>query len=128
MAAPRRNGSTPSPRSAASTGLCTSCGHAGHERSTPASRPACVAQALDATCSTPVTARKLTPTASASSFLRPVGHLDDAGRLRLLYELGNAFAARLELRELLPLVVDKCRDVIEAEGAAVLLLDRDADE
>jgi len=57
-----------------------------------------------------------------------VGHLDDAARMRLLYELGNAFAARLELRELLPLVVDRCRDVIEAEGAAVLLLDRDADE
>ena len=57
-----------------------------------------------------------------------MGHLDDAARMRLLYELGNAFAARLELRELLPLVVDRCRDVIEAEGAAVLLLDRDADE
>jgi Nif-specific regulatory protein len=57
-----------------------------------------------------------------------VGHLDDAARLRLLYELGNAFAARLELRELLPLVVDKCREVIGAEGAAVLLLDRDTDE
>jgi Nif-specific regulatory protein len=58
----------------------------------------------------------------------PVGHSDDAARLQLLYELGNAFAARLELHELLPLVVEKCRDVIEAEGAAVLLLDRDADE
>src|SRR6185295_5592215 len=64
----------------------------------------------------------------ASSFGRPVGHLDDAARLTLLYELGNAFAAHLELRELLPLVVEKCRDVIEAEGAAVLLLDRDTDE
>jgi Nif-specific regulatory protein len=64
----------------------------------------------------------------ASSFGRPVGQLDDAARLRLLYELGNAFAARLELRELLPLVVDKCRDVIEAEGAAVLLLDSATDE
>ena len=57
-----------------------------------------------------------------------MGLSDDAARLQLLYELGNAFAARLELRELLPLVVEKCRDVIEAEGAAVLLLDRDADE
>src|SRR5258705_11015618 len=63
-----------------------------------------------------------------SSFGRPVGHLDNAARLTLLYELGNAFAARLELRELLPLVVERCRDVIEAEGAAVLLLDPDADE
>ncbi len=57
-----------------------------------------------------------------------MGHLDDAARLRLLYELGNAFAARLELRELLPLVVERCRDVMEAEGAAVLLLDGDSDE
>jgi len=64
----------------------------------------------------------------ASSFGRPVGHLDNAARLTLLYELGNAFAAHLDLRELLPLVVEKCRDVIEAEGAAVLLLDQDAEE
>jgi Nif-specific regulatory protein len=64
----------------------------------------------------------------AFSLDRPVGHLDDSARLGLLYELGNAFAARLELHELLPLVVEKCRDVIEAEGAAVLLLDSDADE
>ena len=42
-----------------------------------------------------------------------MGHLDDAARLGLLYELGNAFAARLELHELLPLVVEKCRDVTE---------------
>jgi Nif-specific regulatory protein len=57
-----------------------------------------------------------------------VGHLDDAARLQLLYELGCAFASRLELDELLPLVVEKCRDMIQAEGAAVLLLDSDADE
>jgi Nif-specific regulatory protein len=70
----------------------------------------------------------LTARASASSFGRPVGQLDDAARLRLLYELGNAFAARLDLNDLLPLVVEKCRDVIEAEGAAVLFHDRDTDE
>jgi Nif-specific regulatory protein len=57
-----------------------------------------------------------------------VGHLDDAARPRLLYELGCAFASRLELDELLALVVEKCRDMVQAEGAAVLLLDRDADE
>ncbi len=44
-------------------------------------------------------------------------------RLRLLYELGCAFAARIELDELLPLVITKCRDVLEAEGGSVLLLD-----
>src|SRR5258705_10852760 len=83
---------------------------------------------LDAGVTPRLRGTKLTARASASSFGRPVGPLDDAARMRLLYELGNAFAARLELRELLPLVVDKCRDVIEAEGAAVLLLDHDADE
>jgi len=57
-----------------------------------------------------------------------VGHIDDAARLQLLYELGCAFASQLELGELLPLVVEKCRDMLEAEGAAVLLLDQDADE
>ena len=57
-----------------------------------------------------------------------MGLSNDTARLQLLYELGNAFAARLELGDLLPLVVDKCREVLAAEGAAVLLLDREADE
>src|SRR5207245_2228422 len=45
------------------------------------------------------------------------------GRLRLLYELGCAFAARLELDDLLPLVVVKCRETLGAEGTAVSLRD-----
>jgi Nif-specific regulatory protein len=49
---------------------------------------------------------------------------EDAGRLRLLYELGCAFAARRELDALVELVVTRCREVLDAEGAAVLLLDR----
>ena len=49
--------------------------------------------------------------------------LDDASRFRLLYKLGCAFAGRIDLDELIPLVVDECRAVLEAEGAAVLLLD-----
>jgi Nif-specific regulatory protein len=53
---------------------------------------------------------------------------DSAARLRLLYELGCAFAARLELGELIPLVVAKCRDVLRAEGVAVLLLDPERQE
>jgi Nif-specific regulatory protein len=52
----------------------------------------------------------------------------DGARLRLLYDLGCAFAARLELDELIPLVISKCREVLEAEGAAILLLDRDRGE
>jgi Nif-specific regulatory protein len=47
----------------------------------------------------------------------------DVGRLRLLYELGCAFAARRELDALVELVVTRCREVLDAEGAAVLLLD-----
>jgi sigma-B regulation protein RsbU (phosphoserine phosphatase) len=48
---------------------------------------------------------------------------EDAARLRLLYELGCAFAARVELDELVAEVIARCRDVLNAEGAAVLLLD-----
>ena len=54
--------------------------------------------------------------------------LDEASRLRLLYDLGCAFAAQLDLEELIALVVTKCREVLEAEGAAVLLLDADRHE
>jgi serine phosphatase RsbU (regulator of sigma subunit) len=52
----------------------------------------------------------------------------DANRLRLLYELGCAFAARMQLDELSAFVVQKCRDVLDAEGAAILLFDAERDE
>jgi signal transduction histidine kinase len=51
----------------------------------------------------------------------PFARLGD--RASLLYELGCAFAERIELEELIPLVMAKCRDAFDAEGAAVLLLD-----
>jgi len=54
--------------------------------------------------------------------------LDEGPQFRLLYDLGCAFAARLELDELIPLVVGKCREVLDAEGAAVLLLDAERSE
>jgi len=44
-------------------------------------------------------------------------------REHLLHELGTAFAARLELDELVPLVVRRCPEALDAEGASVLLLD-----
>jgi transcriptional regulator with GAF, ATPase, and Fis domain len=47
---------------------------------------------------------------------------------RLIYELGNAFAGRLELEDLLGLVVRKCREVFDAEGVSVLLLDNEREE
>ena len=49
-------------------------------------------------------------------------------RLKLLYDLGCAFAARVELDELIPFVVAKCREALDAEGASVLLLDRERNE
>jgi Nif-specific regulatory protein len=47
---------------------------------------------------------------------------------RLIYELGHTFASRLELDELLGLVVRKCREVFDAEGVSVLLLDPERNE
>jgi len=42
---------------------------------------------------------------------------------RLIYELGNAFASQLDLDSLLELVTQKCREALDAEGVAILLLD-----
>ena len=52
----------------------------------------------------------------------------DSVRFRLLYDLGCAFTARIELTELLPLIIEKCREALAAEGVAVLLLDRARNE
>ncbi len=52
----------------------------------------------------------------------------DTARLRLLYDLGCAFTARIELHELLPLIIEKCREALMADGVAVLLLDRARNE
>jgi transcriptional regulator with GAF, ATPase, and Fis domain len=54
--------------------------------------------------------------------------LASAARLRVLYELGCAFTARLELDELVPLIIAKSREVLDAEGAAILLIDRERNE
>ena len=47
---------------------------------------------------------------------------------RLIYELGNVFASQLELEPLLQLVTQKCREVLDAEGASILLLDASGNE
>src|SRR5271169_3884466 len=47
---------------------------------------------------------------------------------RLIYELGNAFASRLELVPLIELVARKCREVLDADGVAVMLLDAESQE
>jgi Nif-specific regulatory protein len=49
-------------------------------------------------------------------------------RFRLLYDLGCAFAARIQLDELIPLVISKCREVLDAAGTSVLLLDTERHE
>src|SRR5580704_1404982 len=54
--------------------------------------------------------------------------LADAERFRLLYELGNAFAAKTDLAELVPFVIAKCREALNSESASILLLDRDRNE
>ena len=48
---------------------------------------------------------------------------DDSTRLRLLHELGCAFAARTELEDLCRLVISKCGEALHAEGVGILLLD-----
>lgn len=52
----------------------------------------------------------------------------NADRAGLLFELCCAFAERTELDELVPLVMARCRESLDSEGASVLLLDPDRDE
>ena len=58
--------------------------------------------------------------ASSGSCMSAVSSVDE--RFRLVCELGTTFASRLELDELIPLVIARCRDALQAEGVAVLLL------
>jgi two-component system response regulator HupR/HoxA len=53
---------------------------------------------------------------------------DDSARDRMIYELGNMFTAHLGLEELIPLVISKCREVMDAGGVSVLLLDEERNE
>jgi Nif-specific regulatory protein len=52
----------------------------------------------------------------------------DSAWLRKVYELGNAFAERLELEELIPFVLARCRELLDAEGVAVLFIDVEHNE
>jgi len=52
----------------------------------------------------------------------------ESARFKLLYDLGCGFAARLELDELLPFIIKKCRDAMNADGSSLLLLDRERNE
>ena len=46
----------------------------------------------------------------------------------LAYELGRAFAERRQLPELIAFAVATCRELLNAEGLAILLLDAENDE
>jgi GAF domain-containing protein len=50
---------------------------------------------------------------------------DDSARLRLLHELGRAFAARTDLDELCGVVTRECASVLRAEGASICCSTRD---
>ena len=51
-----------------------------------------------------------------------------SARDMLVYELGNMFTARLGLEELIPLVISKCREILNAGGVSLLLLDEERNE
>jgi transcriptional regulator with GAF, ATPase, and Fis domain len=53
---------------------------------------------------------------------------DDSHRFALIYELANAFAQRLDLDELIPFALQRCRELVRAEGVSILLLDADSNE
>jgi sigma-B regulation protein RsbU (phosphoserine phosphatase) len=52
----------------------------------------------------------------------------DPEHLRLLYDLGCAFAGRARLEDLVELVLEKCREVLSAESASILLHDPEREE
>ena len=49
-------------------------------------------------------------------------------RTRVLYDLAREFAAQLELDQLVPLIVNKCLELIDAEGLSLLQIDRERGE
>jgi transcriptional regulator with GAF, ATPase, and Fis domain len=66
------------------------------------------------------------PSSSRSSLLSAMASARTT--VSLLYDLGCEFATRVEIDQLIPFVVDKCREVLDAEGVSVLLLDREHNE
>jgi len=52
----------------------------------------------------------------------------EAARVRQLYDLGCAFTAKTELGELIPFVIKRCREALNAEAASVLLLNPEGTE
>jgi transcriptional regulator with GAF, ATPase, and Fis domain len=53
---------------------------------------------------------------------------EDGQNFALIYELANAFVQRLELDELIPFALQRCRELVSADGVSILLLDADSNE
>jgi RND family efflux transporter MFP subunit len=54
------------------------------------------------------------------------GHLATVERLTLLYDISRTFTSTLELEELLPVVAEKIRDIMQAEACNLWLADAEA--
>jgi Nif-specific regulatory protein len=52
----------------------------------------------------------------------------DEDRSAIIHDLANAFAQRTDLEELIPFVVERLRDTLEASGVSLLLLDEARNE
>jgi Nif-specific regulatory protein len=57
-----------------------------------------------------------------------MGETAEAARLRMVYDLSSAIAAKTDLEELIPFVMKCCREHLNAEAASVLLLTSEGDE
>jgi Nif-specific regulatory protein len=57
-----------------------------------------------------------------------MGETAEAARLRMVYDLSCAIAAKTDLEELIPFVMKCCREHLNAEAASVLLLTSAGDE
>ncbi|HKF51772.1 MAG TPA: GAF domain-containing protein [Candidatus Acidoferrales bacterium] len=53
-------------------------------------------------------------------------HLATVERLTLLYDIGRTFTSTLELEELLPVIAEKLRDIMQAEACNLWLADAEA--
>jgi hypothetical protein len=60
--------------------------------------------------------------------MRPEIQVHNTERLLLLFDLSRAFSALMELDELLRLINAETKEVLEAEGSAILLLDETTGE
>jgi Nif-specific regulatory protein len=60
--------------------------------------------------------------------LRVMDVSHDSSRFTLIHDLANAFASKLELDELIPFVLARCRELLHASGVSLLLFDSERNE